>query len=165
MSELVLRESDCTIRIKINCRYSPKMRRAFLLSFFKMIRPGLNYFESYFRHEEHLASFNRDKKFPLSILRSPDIITNHGKFGLEVRVQRLKLKLTQLQLAQLIKTSRCRISLIERGLSVPQPKTYEKIAKILWRTAGGNFVYSREATIREPGKDGGEEQRQPDKRE
>ena len=58
------------------------------------------------------------------------------EFGKNIKLARIELDLTQIQLAQKINSKQKSISRYETGASLPSIKTLVKIAKILKKPAG-----------------------------
>ena len=134
-SILELSGSVAHLTLRIQSRMAPKQRRMIAVTFLKQIRPWLSYFQgAKLTHlgEGYLPNFARDQNQALLLRQFPGIQTSESQFGFEVRMQRLKMGLSQEKLAAMIKTSPCRISLIERGMVQMRKSTMQKIQRVLW---------------------------------
>jgi transcriptional regulator with XRE-family HTH domain len=69
--------------------------------------------------------------------QSEPISTPSGALGYEIRTKRLRLGISQANLARDLGLSRTHLSALERGLYTPQMKTWQKVQTFLSRPVPG----------------------------
>ena len=133
MTQLDLSNPEFDLEIKVVTHRGKRERRALLLSFFRQIRPWL-------KHVTHVACDHTSD----GIIRSAKYRNNHvgmvktaslsslsGAVGYEIKMQRLKLGLTQAAVARAIGIQRTHLSDIERGIHLPRPETRAALGRVL----------------------------------
>jgi DNA-binding XRE family transcriptional regulator len=116
------------INLKIISSMPPQARRAIGASLVRSMKPILKYLRNFeFRHESELVSLPRleERGFPLD--RSPDLDTEKGRIGFEIRMKRLKIGWTQQELADRASVNSRHLSEIELGLVRVRSRTLQKL--------------------------------------
>lgn len=121
------------ISLKIECRLPPRQRRTIALAFFRHLRPWVEHMRSAsIGHvEEYLPNFARDESRTLSLNSLETYEEDPVKFGFKVRMRRLNLGLSQLDLSLRTGLAINRISLIERGLTDSRIRTRVRLQQAL----------------------------------
>lgn len=104
------------IRIQIFSGLGPQDRRTIGVSLLRSLKPVLRYlrdFEIY--HEGEFLSLPRLEARGLPLTRSPEIDTERGRLGFEIRTRRLKIGWTQQELAERASINFKHLSRIELG--------------------------------------------------
>lgn len=127
-----------SVKVVVEGRLSSRQRRALGLTFFRHIRPWIEYFRmrGYVMHWD-------DPRFDLGLLEARGVnlfesqtaSTAAGDFGFRIRMQRLGIGLSQEELARKAEINRCHLSEIERGLVLPNRSTREKLWQALLANA------------------------------
>jgi DNA-binding XRE family transcriptional regulator len=133
--ELIGKEFD--LELKILSRQGKQERRALIKSFLRQIKPWLQYFkEGAIDHPDCTIIRNqRAKSRGAKADQGQPIDTPAGALGYEIRMKRLKLGLSQSELAKQLQISRPHLSGLERGLHIPHEKTWKTIKNFLSESA------------------------------
>ncbi len=117
-TRISLRGVAAKMTIEIESAGSINEDKEFVKSFVRHIRPWLKY-------------FNRSEITHHDLNRACGIESPHARAGFEIRIQRLKLGLTQKKLADLSNLSQRHVSLIERAKIWPREQTLKQIKQAL----------------------------------
>jgi DNA-binding transcriptional regulator YiaG len=141
LSVLEIRDPETTVEIKVLSLLGKRERRALLRVLFRQIRPYLK--DQLGTTLDHSPDGNirneRNRQRGLQEF-SRAINPAEERLGFEIRMKRLKLGLTQAQLAARLGLRRSHLSELERGLHRPRPQTRERITDFLISADVGNEV-------------------------
>ncbi len=105
------------VQVKILSKADRRSQRVVIRSFLRQIRPWLESFDD-------------------PGIRRPELGTPVAQPGFEIRMQRLKMGLSQAQFAILLDVGRAHLSKIELGIHRPSHRTLEKLEVV--KTAQGH---------------------------
>jgi DNA-binding XRE family transcriptional regulator len=119
-------------QLKIFSSMPPQGRRTVAVSLIRSMKPILKYLRNFdIHHEGEMVSLPRLEARGLPLSRSPDLDTEQGRVGFEIRMKRLKIGWTQQELADRASMNSHHLSRIELGLVRVRPRTLEKINGVL----------------------------------
>jgi transcriptional regulator with XRE-family HTH domain len=121
------------LSFKIESRLPPRARRTVALAFFRQIRPffawvrtaSIDHFDSY--EFDSVRAVERG----VTVFPGRGVDTTLGRLGFRIRMRRLQLGLTQVELAERASIARGNLSLLERGLRHPRVPTLLAILEAL----------------------------------
>ncbi|MCM2324608.1 MAG: helix-turn-helix transcriptional regulator [Oligoflexia bacterium] len=121
------------LRLEVVARLSPRQRREMAKSFFRQIRPWLEYFTEAKVHQwdSAMMNFPRDEARGVRTFVSRGLDRVQGEVGYRIRMQRLRLGWSQEGLARRARVNRSHLSEIERGLSALQESTRLRLEGLL----------------------------------
>ncbi len=133
MTTLYLIGDEADVQIRLLSKTSKKERRAFVRSFLIHMRPWIRYFtQAAVTHSGRgiitEKSFERKK---IVIDQSRSVASPSGAIGYEIRIARLKLGLSQTEVAKHLGISRSHLSDLERGKYSPNKNTRKIIEQML----------------------------------
>lgn len=135
MLTLELSSTELELQIRLVSQQARQARRVIALSFLRQIQPWLRpYLKCRMRlgHASHGEIFNqRDQRRGVCEFLGDPKSVEAGQLGFEIRMKRLKLGLTQAELAAQAGIQRTHLSEIERGLHFPSSKTRIGLEKYL----------------------------------
>lgn len=133
ITTLDLSSPDFELGLTLISKLGKRERRAITLSFLRQIRPWFKHFtHQSINHNASGVSFNlRDQERKVKQFHTQPITSLAGRIGFEIRMQRLKIGLSQVLLAKAAGIKRPHLSKIERGLHHPFPQTIQKIKNAL----------------------------------
>jgi DNA-binding XRE family transcriptional regulator len=112
-----------TIDLRIVSHLSARQRRQIALTFFRQIRPWLQYLRSgAIYHLGDSPDFRRAEERGIQLKTALDITTPKGLEAFRLRMRRLERRWTQAELAERVQMSRRQLSRIERGLHRPSAR-------------------------------------------
>lgn len=111
------------LQLKLISQLGPRERRVLARAFLRQLKPLLKMFsKSILGQNSHPPIFNvRNLRHKFRAFHSSPVTTDPGRFGFEIRMKRLKLGLTQQEVADQIGFNRTHLSDIERGVHHPMP--------------------------------------------
>lgn len=119
-------------QLKIIGCMPPQARRTLGVSLIRSMKPILKYLRNFeIRHEGEMLSLPRLEERGLPLSRSPDLDTEAGRIGFEIRMKRLKIGWTQQELAARAVVNSRHLSEIELGLVRVRPRTLQKLQTVL----------------------------------
>jgi DNA-binding XRE family transcriptional regulator len=133
ITHVEISSTQLRLDLRITARLSPRARRTIAVEFVRQIRPILNWI----RHSEihhwdvHDMNLPRMERRGFPIPRGMGIDDRLGALGFEIRYHRLKIGMSQEQLAVRAGVSRPTLSKIERGLESPRKCTLEALRSAL----------------------------------
>jgi len=120
------------IQLKIFTKMPPQARRAIGASLIRSMKPILKYLRNFqILHDGDWLSLPRLEARGLPLTRSPDLDTEQGRIGFEIRMKRLKIGWTQQELADRASMDFRHLSRIELGTVKARAKALDKIHKVL----------------------------------
>lgn len=118
---------------KIESRLPPRARRTMALAFFRQNRPFFAWIRT--ASIKHFDSYDfksvRDVEKGVTVFPGRGVDTALGRLGFRIRMRRLQLGLTQVELAKRASIARGNLSLLERGLRHPRVPTLLAIFEVL----------------------------------
>ena len=119
--------------LRIEARLSARQRRLLAVTFFRQIRPWLEYFSSSSLHhlEDHWLTVQREKVRPVRDFGRAAIDEPGGVSGYRIRMRRLNLGWTLQDLAGRTGLSRDQLSRLERGRCYMRRGTRSRIERAL----------------------------------
>lgn len=133
LTTLELRGPDFDLELKLLSRLGKRERRTIVRGFLRQIKPWLKYFKSGAIDHPNCAIIRSTRAIHrgISLDDAPSLENPKGALGYEIRMRRLRLGLSQTELAQRFQISRPHLSAIERGHHVPHPKTWHALQSFL----------------------------------
>jgi DNA-binding XRE family transcriptional regulator len=138
-SEIHLSAGFVKCTLSLRGPISKRMRRTMLVSVFRALVPVFRELSGYITHAES-APLNRfrEEERGISLKQSPEATTSPQRLGFQIRIRRLKLKLTQAELAGLCEIRPSHLCELERGRCNPRPGTLRVIVSTLQRLEEGS---------------------------
>jgi DNA-binding XRE family transcriptional regulator len=133
LTTLELRGRDFDLELKLVSRLGKKERRTIVRGFLRQIKPWLFHLrEGAIDHPDcAIIRSSRARRRGISIDQGLPFDDPRAKLGYEIRMKRLRMGLTQSELAAQLDISRPHLSAIERGHFTPRAKTWSAVTLFL----------------------------------
>lgn len=133
MTTFELSTQEFELQIRLVSKLSKRERRTLARSLFTQIKPWMKTItRASIGHASHgLIIDQRNQQRIVRALQSRSIDTPTGRFGFDIRMQRLKLGLSQDEFASKLGINRSHLSRIERGLHLPRTKLQSELTEAL----------------------------------
>jgi DNA-binding transcriptional regulator YiaG len=142
---ITLPRYQAVLRMEVRVPLNSRGRRAFLLSFFRHLKPWFQWigYDFIVHNDSDILHQARDFDRPLSLAQAQDISSKLGRFGFEIRIARLKIGQTQKEFARTLGISRSYLSDIENGRKHPSERLLIQFKRILSSQLGLSSVAQR----------------------
>jgi DNA-binding XRE family transcriptional regulator len=131
-TQLRVEALDSSITLSITSRANKRQRRALALALLRDFRHHFSEITfTELRFTDHAVMPDHNRRPHVDNSAPPTLQTPQGRFGFLVRVRRLALGMTQLELAKIVRMERTHLSRLERGQFRPNELTQAKLACFL----------------------------------
>jgi DNA-binding XRE family transcriptional regulator len=133
LTTLELQSKDFDLELKLVSRLSKRERRAIIRGFLRHIKPWLAHLRDGAIDHPNCAIIRSTRARQRGISKDQGLLFDdpRAKLGYEIRMKRLRMGLTQKDLATKLKISRPHLSSMERGQFTPRAKTWSAVCKFL----------------------------------